>query len=456
MRAWTRVSIAATTAALLGMGTTAWAAPAGLPSDPGAQAAHEAALLKAAAHDPLFVFLDEGSPAGMPTTVKIGKKLSITFYGYINAQAVYNDSRMSSVQTPVTTASETNSAGANPHGRGQYSIHGRLTRFGFNLDGAAIDEFFGLKPAGNFEIDFYGGGSQSRNLIRMRKAWLRLTKPLGDDGKGGHVFVQLGQDADVISPLYPSINHDMLMWNTGNLGDRRPQVRLEYLMKSDALSLRLQGAAGLTSAVGADDLDGNGVPDGEAAEMPGFQGRAAVSFGMGAKRPLEFGLWGYRGWHRADSRLAANNFERNWNAYAVGVDVYVPLMPMSEGGKERVWIQGEAWQGGNLADLRGNIGMRIDGTGKPIKGTGGWGELGFRLTESVAIVAGASIDDPNNEDIVTMAAGTPADNKAIWGGLLLNFSPVEIAFDVSYWETGYLRINSGNNTRWHIDFRLHF
>ncbi|MFP6676475.1 MAG: hypothetical protein VB878_15430, partial [Pirellulaceae bacterium] len=73
------------------------------------------------------------------------------------------------------------------------------------------------------EIDFetlINIASDSRAVPRIRLAYGEL--------KWDYFSILFGQEWDVISPLNPMINDDSLMWNAGNLGDRRPMVRLKW------------------------------------------------------------------------------------------------------------------------------------------------------------------------------------------------------------------------------------
>jgi hypothetical protein len=44
----------------------------------------------------------------------------------------------------------------------------------------------------------------------------------------GSFSILVGLNGEIISPLLPTIDEDLGTWNAGNLGDRRPQVRLDW------------------------------------------------------------------------------------------------------------------------------------------------------------------------------------------------------------------------------------
>jgi transglutaminase-like putative cysteine protease len=111
--------------------------------------------------------------------------------------------------------------------------------------------------------------SNSRAALRVRQAYVRL------DRNDWHLL--LGQTRDVISPLFPSLNANVLMWNAGNPGDRRPQFRVGYEPNVGSGRWSFVGGVGAGGAVDGQDLDGDGFRDGEAAVTPTFQGRVGYS-----------------------------------------------------------------------------------------------------------------------------------------------------------------------------------
>ena len=87
----------------------------------------------------------------------------------------------------------------------------------------------------------------SMAAIRMRHAYTKLA--------WGDFNVLAGQTADVISPIWPIVNADLVMWGAGNLGDRRPQLRPEWTPAIGDSRLIVQGEVGLTGAQDGSDID---------------------------------------------------------------------------------------------------------------------------------------------------------------------------------------------------------
>ena len=150
------------------------------------------------------------------------EKPKVDFYGFLRFDVLYDDSRPNNTQTISSILSEDKTApasiGAGGKNRPDLTMHARLTRLGVNLDGGMLPDLADAKLTGKVEIDFYNNGltgqTESRAAIRMRHAYMKLEK---DD-----LSFLAGQTSDVISPLWPAVNADMVMWGAGNLGDRRP------------------------------------------------------------------------------------------------------------------------------------------------------------------------------------------------------------------------------------------
>jgi hypothetical protein len=144
---------------------------------------------------------------------KTAKGSNIQFYGFARMDAAFNTSRMSDTQIPVFVLSEDPKAlkaegvRAAPENRSEFTLYTRMTRIGLNLSGAEVKAIGAPTLTGRMEVDFYGGpASDSRNMFRMRHAWLTL--------KWGNFSWLAGQTSDLISPLYPIANDDMIMWGS--------------------------------------------------------------------------------------------------------------------------------------------------------------------------------------------------------------------------------------------------
>ena len=204
---------------------------------------------------------DKNAPVRWSELVGEGNRFKL--YGFLRLDLDFDSQHPSNTQIPFFITSP--DSRANGTENGDYSIHPRLTRLGIDFNGPTIHKLGDAKLTGKLETDFENGGTESRQIIRIRHAYLRL---------GWKDFSILGgQTWDVVSPLFPVVNNDSLMWNAGNVGDRRPQLRATYEPKSGKNKYFVSGAIGLTGAIDSQDLDGNGFRDGEESGLPNFQGR---------------------------------------------------------------------------------------------------------------------------------------------------------------------------------------
>jgi hypothetical protein len=362
--------------------------------------------------------------------LSIGKS-KFKLYGFLRLDGIYDDSRPNNTQIPAFIRSEDPNAPAaiaSSRNAEDFSIYPRLTRFGIDFDGPEVPLFGHPKTTGKLEIDFYNmPSSESRNAPRMRHAYLKLN--------WDEAFLLAGQTSDVISPIYPIVNPDFLMWGAGNLGDRRPQLRAEYAPKVGPGKFIFQGELGLTGANDAQDLDpatAGGFRDGETSGRPAIQGRVAYAMPLWAKQNLEFGIWGHKAWEKTDSPIGLSG-QTAFESEVAGLDLTLPLY------QDKLWLKGEIWTGKNLDDVRGGIlqGINVT-TGREVHAEGGWIELGARPLKWFSISAGYSTDNPRNSDLPTSGPTVGRTlNRIYYGAFRGFFDPIEIGFDYLNWTTDY-------------------
>jgi hypothetical protein len=359
-------------------------------------------------------------------------KSRFKLYGFLRLDAIYDDSRpggngANSSLVPVQILSENGRGGAanlapSPN-HDNFVMHPRLTRFGIDFTGPEVPLLGGAKTGGKLEIDFYNlvaGGAESREFPRLRHAYATLN--------WDEFSILAGQTFDLISQYYPIVNPDNVMWGAGNLGDRRPQLRLEYAPKVGKSTLFFQTMAGLTGADDNRDLDANGIRDGEASGQPTVQARMGFRLPVWEKQNLEFAVWGHHARERVDLGLPPGG-RQNFNSDAVGLDFSAPIY------KDLVAFKAEAWTGRNIDDLRGGIYQGINtATGKTIRASGGWAEIQVKAVNWYSFYAGYSTDNPRNLDLPAQA---PAENRIWYLANRFNFDPIELGFDYLNWTTDY-------------------
>jgi hypothetical protein len=354
-------------------------------------------------------------------------------YGYIRLQGSYNDSRMNDTQIAGFVLSEDDDApgsiAAPSKNRSEFTMHTRLATIGLDLNYGPISELANAQLGGKVEVDFYAfPTSDSRNLVRMRKVFFTLA--------WDNVSVLAGQTSDIIAPHFPDVNWDLGMWGAGNLGDRRSQVRSEAWMNFGEAELRFQALIGLSGAVDGNDLDGNGILDGELSTLPCAQARAAFSMPIwdtGSQFQVGLGIH----WGRQETDTDIGDHDR-WDSFCFAADLVFPIY------KDILTFTGEFFVGSALTDLRGGIFQFVNSEGGKIRSIGGWGQLTIKALEWLSFNVGYSTDDPYNDDLDP--AGI-ASNRVVFLTTNFNFGPFAFGLEYMYWDTAYKDFGGGRANR---------
>src|SRR6266496_924342 len=155
--------------------------------------------------------------------------LSVALYGYVKLDSAYDSSRISAGNFARWVESEQIRRNDD-----EFNITANQTRVGLRLSGEPSDDF---RYGGVVEADFYSGvGADNSPSPRLRLANLTLEWPRVGFG------VLAGQAPDVISPLYlTTVNYSVAWWQ-GNIGFRRPQLRLiQSLKPAEDVEFKLEG-----------------------------------------------------------------------------------------------------------------------------------------------------------------------------------------------------------------------
>ncbi|MGQ0613757.1 MAG: hypothetical protein ACT4PV_08480 [Planctomycetaceae bacterium] len=366
----------------------------------------------------------------------------LQIYGFVRMDAYYNSARADHAIIPIVVLPEDGTVAKRDDD--QFAFDVRLTRIGFNFD---FGEIGPARVTAKIETDFANfpsGTSESRQTPRIRLAFINIER--------GRWTFRFGQDWDVIAPLFPAANNETLMWNAGNLGDRRPMAQAIYKTKSEeGTEWTIRIALGMSGAVDNRDLDP--VVAGVSSERDGFdsghphlQVRAGVSgTSWVEEKRWEAGVWGYVAGLETDTLFAGND---EFTPFVVGLDFQVPLC-------RRFSVRGELWIGQALSDMRGNVGQTINTTtGDEIAGWGGWMELVFVANAQWRFHLGGTIDDPEDGDV---AAGGRTRNWTTYVGTVRDFTNgLRAGCDVIYWETSTVGMGLGNMIRVNVWIQIDF
>ncbi len=370
-------------------------------------------------------------------------ELVVKPYGFLRLDLIYNDSKTNNSQTTMWVSSEDGvNAGEDDE---EYVLHPRLTRLGLHVKGGKVDS---SDVTGNLEIDFQTtpNFSESRQAIRLRHAFLKISS--------GKFSLLAGQTWDIISPIFPSVNQDTLMWNAGNTGDRRPQLRAGYEHPLGPGKLSIMGGLGLTSAIDSKDLDKNGVRDGEDSGLPNLQARIGYTRpGFVPRENMVVGIWGHLAKEEIGEVSARIAGENSFTSNSIGGDVILPIISLSPVGS--LTMRGEVWSGKNLSDFRGGIGQGVNiNTGEEIKSIGGWLEFLIKVNPELQVEVGYTVDNPEDEDLKN---GDKADNTTWYiGG---NFKPgggLLLGIEYINWKTGYKDVPEGTDNRVNLIAQYNF
>jgi hypothetical protein len=394
-----------------------------------------------------------GAPPPNPVTTRPGYRVRL--YGFGRADVDVDSRKMfAGPHLPFWVLSPDDPRAAD-RGDGDFTVHTRLTRLGLDSEAPPVRALGNAKLTGKIEVDFFNvlpdrnsATSNSRAFLRMRHGYGRLD--------WAHSHFLFGQTWDLISPLYPAANFDVVMWNAGNTADRRPQLRyvFEPLMGRGKASLGLM--VGSPGAVDSQDLDADQIFDGEESSQPALQARAAInqpSWVTG--QTWELGIWGHSGKFRVNTASAING-HRSWSSSALGMDARVPI-------SKKLLLQGELWTGKALADIRGGVGQNVNAvTGETVSATGGWAEALYQWNSLYTLGGGFTLDDPDNGDVTPF---TGANQTAV--GRTLNrsyyivnrFNPgggLVIGLDWMLFQTKFRGLDSGSNNRWNLWLQQNF
>jgi len=309
---------------------------------------------------------------------------TVTWYGDVRLDVIYLDSLMNDLRQPLWVASE-----PGPDMRtNQLVAHPMLTRLGARIDpqpwGGPVD------LGGAIELDLLGG---NRPSPRLRDAYLTIGK--------GPIEILAGQTWDLASPLRPTADAATFLWDAGNLGGWRTQLRASYTRQTNRGTIHAAVAAGQAG-------DPVGTPT-TTTLRPVAQARLELE-----RERVTAGIWGHAGTFTSRG------------AYAGGA--YLRLDATA-----RLHLRGEAYYGINLTDLRGGSANAVGIT--DVHDRGGWAELAFDAHELDTLTIGASADDPHDGDLT---GGRSLQYTAYLIDQLRPWEHVVIGAELMQWTSNYL------------------
>lgn len=346
----------------------------------------------------------------------------LSIYGFVRLDFIVEDAPTSSIQEPMYVLNEPDAGGDVG-----LSLHPRSSRIGLRMDDWDVME---LDANGRVEADFQGS-SDIEGGIRVRHLYFSLATEQYIELLAGHTW-------DLMSPLFPSANIETMMWNAGNTGDRRPQLRVSF---TPTQKHRFAMAMAMNGLVSRQDADASGRRDGEESGVPMFQWLLEYRTRLFSDYVSRFGVWG----HVGEDELSDGTEYRSWS---FGAHVFLAVT-------ERVTLLGELFHGKNLNDIRGGIDQGINLIDEnEIRATGGWLELAYVPSEQLMFAFGGTIDDPDGEDL---RDGDRTRNSTIYAVARLRPSSAFLfGFEYTRWNTSYLRASSVVANRYNAYLSMSF
>lgn len=366
--------------------------------------------------------LGERAPAAVTGKKPITSALDLELYGYIKLDAAYDDSRTSVGNYARWAESEVVRRNDD-----QFSMTANQTRLGLRLKGPDMPN---VKTTGLLEIDFYGAGAaENKPEPMLRHAYVTALWP------DYHFSLLAGQTADIISPLFmPTINYTVGWWQ-GNIGYRRPQIRLtEELPLSQTSNLKLD--FGATRTITDRRLLASDPISGDDAGFPTLQGRLGLTFPAGAGKPAAIGISGHWGQEEQHETGTEDHHTQTWS---VNLDAKVPVTRW-------LTLQGEAFLGQNLDAYNGGIGQGVTTNNlHAIRTRGGWVAATIEPSLKWQFNLGTGCEDTRNGDLLDKMRSF---NAVVFGNGQYFITPnLSLGLEVSYLHTDFKGQADGDNWR---------
>ncbi len=377
------------------------------------------------------------SPVAPPvaTEPKKIKPAGVTIqpYGYIKIDAAYDDSRINNGNFARWAESE-----ATNKNDDQFNMTVNQTRLGVKLNGPDNSD---IKTSGLVEIDFFeNADATNKASIMMRHAYMKILWPNDDFN------ILAGQTWDVISPLNPYTLNYSVAWWAGNIGYRRPQIRLTKVFDlNEKVTLDLRGA--ITCNIGtSNSFTGDA---GENSGSPGLQARAGIKVPILDHERTDIGISGH--WAKEDLDINAAGNSKEFDSWSINLDVLQPI-------NKWLRLKSELFTGENLSAYLGGIGQGVNTTtNREIGSTGGWLAAELGPWDKWRFNLGLSIDDVDNDDLNGISGDKRTYNRSIFGNVIYSLNTnTMIGFELSHWHTEYKNASDGDSLRAQTSFIYKF
>jgi len=354
--------------------------------------------------------------------------LKVELYGFIKLDASYDTARV----RPGNYALYVDSEATNKHDN-QFNVTANETRLGLNISGPKI-EGSEIVTSGRFEMDFYGGGAENKSNPMLRLAFVKVDWPEFD------FSIIAGQNSDIISPLVPNTVNYPVNWYCGNIGYRRPQVRISQGIEVNESS-KVLFEGGLVRTIG--DIPYAGAVDsGADSGFPTIQARMGITFPLLTQKPTTIGFSGHYGVEEYDIPPGTTGDDVLFDTWSGNVDLAMPIAgPLS--------LKAEGHVGENLDAYLGGIGYGVNpAAAREIGAKGGWACFSIAPVQAWEFNIGSGFEDNDDGDMVDMDASSRIRNRNFFGNVLYNINTAaQVGIELSHWKTTYKDTDPGRAVR---------
>ncbi len=363
-----------------------------------------------------------------PPLVSTASGTKVQFYGFTRFDISYDSGKINPGNIALWAWPE-----ALNNNDAEWNLTAGATRLGLNLSGPDTEK---IKLTGNIEFDFLGGGTENNMNPRMRHAYLKAFWPTAD------FSILAGQTWDVHSSLIPIVDDPAIMWASGNIGTRHPQVRVT---KGFAVGKKghLEVATAAARTIGSTNNWAStwNTDPGKDAALPTIQGRIAYSAPLlVSNQPATLAISGHYGQEEWDTDTIGTH--KTLDSWSYNLELTMPICP-------KMTIAGEYFTGSNLDDYWGGVAQGVNNSLiadlREIRSTGGWAALRFNANPSTSLSFGAGIDNPHDDDL---ALNARSQNQTIFASVVNKITPgLILGFQLSEWKTDYKGAGESNALR---------
>lgn len=248
-----------------------------------------------------------------------------------------------------------------------------------------------------------------------------------------------GLQSDVFNPLAPTMISLIGLFNSGNTGSFRGQMRVEHFYKpNDSFQLTSQFAVSEPTATIVSDnrriIEDDGIPNLEGRVAAGF-GEVRELAGGRKLRPVTVGVSGVVGRLRNATLQDIDDVPPDLirsaiRVWGIGADLQVAA-------NDRMGFIAEGFLGQSLGEYNGMIGQNFNANNlKAVRGAGGFFEGYYYLNDCTHVHAGYGLDTPVLSDL---GPSQIARNQTFYANVFWDITKqLQLSFQVDYRQTDFV------------------